>query len=43
MFFIINISVLSSYMQAYTLEINLKEYSNTVLGAVSSVGRALPF
>ena len=30
-------------MHTYTLEINLKEYSNTGLGAVSSVGRALPF
>ena len=30
-------------MHTYTLEINLKKYSNTVLGAVSSAGRALPF
>ena len=30
-------------MQTYTLEINLKKYSNTVLRAVSSAGRALPF
>ena len=43
MFFIINILTLSSYMQAYTLEINLKKYSNTDLRAVSSAGRALPF
>ena len=35
--------MLFSFKQSYTLEINLKKYSNTALGAVSSVGRALPF
>ena len=35
--------MLFSFVQAYILEINLKKYSNTVLRAVSSVGRALPF
>ena len=35
--------MLFSSLEAYILEINLKKYSNTVLGAVSSVGRALPF
>ena len=35
--------MLFSDIQSYTLEINLKKYSNTHLGAVSSAGRALPF
>ena len=35
--------MLSNYMESYILEINLKKYRNTILGAVSSVGRALPF
>ncbi len=43
MFFITNISMLFSYITSYRLEINLKKYSNTVLWAVSSAGRALPF
>ena len=43
MFFIINTLTLYSLIQTYTLEINLKKYRNTVLGAVSSAGRALPF
>ena len=41
--FIIDTSMLSNYMLSYTLEVNLKKYSNTDLGAVSSAGRALPF
>ncbi len=43
MFFIINILALSSFFQVSILEKNLKKYSNIALGAVSSVGRALPF
>ncbi len=43
MYFIRDTSMLFSYMQPYILEINLKKYSNTDLGAVSSAGRALPF
>ena len=43
MLYIINILMLFNTIQSYTLEINLKEYSNTDLGAVSSAGRALPF
>ena len=35
--------MLFNNMQAYTLEKISKKYSNTVLGAVSSAGRALPF
>ena len=35
--------MLYKYIQSYILEINLKKYSNTNLGAVSSAGRALPF
>ena len=35
--------MLSNYMYSYILEINLKKYSNTLFGAVSSAGRALPF
>ena len=43
MTFIPDTSKLSHYMQSYILEKNLKKYSNTNLGAVSSAGRALPF
>ena len=43
MTFIIATSMLYKYIQSYILEINLKKYSNTDLGAVSSAGRALPF
>ena len=43
MLFTINTSTLSSFVKTYILEINLKKYSNTDLGAVSSAGRALPF
>ena len=43
MFFIRDTSMLSKNMECYILEINLKKYSNTHLGAVSSAGRALPF
>ena len=43
MTFITDKSMLSNYMYSYILEINLKKYSNTLFGAVSSAGRALPF
>ena len=43
MTFITDTSMLFSYVQSYILEINLKKYSNTEFGAVSSAGRALPF
>ena len=43
MTFITDTSMLFKYRQSYILEINLKKYSNTDLGAVSSAGRALPF
>ena len=35
--------MLFRFRHSYTLEISLKKYSNTVLRAVSSAGRALPF
>ena len=43
MTFITDTSMLFNYVHSYILEINLKKYSNTDLGAVSSAGRALPF
>ena len=43
MTFITDTSMLFNYIDSYILEINLKKYSNTDLGAVSSAGRALPF
>ena len=43
MSFITDTSMLYKNIQSYMLEINLKKYSNTYLGAVSSAGRALPF
>ena len=43
MSFITDTSTLFNYMQSYILEINLKKYSNTELGADSSAGRAHPF
>ena len=43
MTFITDTSMLSDYMDSYILEIKLKKYINTHLGAVSSAGRALPF